>query len=71
MLCEDEKQAVAVKSQLQQLARPMYSNPPVHGALIVSTILGDAELKKLLLKEVQVIYYSLASFVIYFIYIWF
>lgn len=71
MLCEDEKQAVAVKSQLQQLARPMYSNPPVHGALIVSTILGDAELKKLWLKEVQVIYYSLASFVIYFIYIWF
>lgn len=56
MLCEDEKQAVAVKSQLQQLARPMYSNPPVHGALIVSTILGDAELKKLWLKEVQVIY---------------
>lgn len=71
MLCEDEKQAVAVKSQLQQLARPMYSNPPFHGALIVSTILGDAELKKLWLKEVQVIYYSLASFVIYFIYIWF
>lgn len=71
MLCEDEKQAVAVKSQLQQLARPMYSNPPVHGALIVSTILGDAELKKLWLKEVQVIYYSLVSFVIFFIYIWF
>ncbi|KAH9791387.1 Aspartate aminotransferase [Citrus sinensis] len=54
VLCEDEKQAVAVKSQLQQLARPMYSNPPVHGALIVSTILGDAELKKLWLKEVQI-----------------
>ena len=56
MVCEDEKQAVAVKSQLQQLARPMYSNPPVHGALIVSTILGDPDLKKLWLKEVKVIY---------------
>lgn len=55
VLCEDEKQAVAVKSQLQQLARPMYSNPPVHGALIVSTILGDPDLKKLWLKEVKVI----------------
>lgn len=55
VLCEDEKQAIAVKSQLQQLARPMYSNPPVHGALIVSTILGDPDLKKLWLKEVKVI----------------
>ncbi|KAG6749991.1 hypothetical protein POTOM_047069 [Populus tomentosa] len=54
VLCEDAKQAVAVKSQLQQLARPMYSNPPVHGALVVSTILGDPELKKLWLKEVKV-----------------
>lgn len=55
VLCEDEKQAVAVKSQLQLLARPMYSNPPLHGALIVSTILGDPKLKKLWLKEVKVI----------------
>ncbi|CAN6706375.1 unnamed protein product [Malus baccata var. baccata] len=53
VLCEDEKQAVAVKSQLQMLARPMYSNPPVHGALVVSTILGDQELKTLWLKEVK------------------
>ena len=54
MLCEDEKQAVAVKSQLQLIARPMYSNPPLHGALIVSTVLGDPELKKLWLNEVKV-----------------
>ncbi|CAL9184739.1 unnamed protein product [Musa hybrid cultivar] len=53
ILCEDELQAVAVKSQLQQLARPMYSNPPVHGALVVSIILGDPELKSLWLKEVK------------------
>ena len=24
----------------------MYSNPPLHGALLVKTILSDAELKK-------------------------
>ncbi|KAF4399940.1 hypothetical protein G4B88_021154 [Cannabis sativa] len=53
LLCDDEKQAVAVKSQLQQLARPMYSNPPVHGALVVSIILDDPDLKKLWLKEVK------------------
>jgi len=54
ILCEDEMQAVAVKSQLQQIARPMYSNPPVHGALVVSIILNDPELKGLWLKEVKV-----------------
>jgi aspartate aminotransferase, mitochondrial len=54
ILCEDEMQAVAVKSQLQQIARPMYSNPPVHGALVVSIILSDPELKSLWLKEVKV-----------------
>jgi aspartate aminotransferase len=54
VLCEDPKQAVAVKSQLQQLARPMYSNPPLHGAQLVSTILEDPELKSLWLKEVKV-----------------
>nr|CAB3470646.1 unnamed protein product [Digitaria exilis] len=31
----------------------MYSNPPLHGALIVSTILSDPELKTLWLKEVK------------------
>ncbi|KAK9085707.1 hypothetical protein Sjap_026118 [Stephania japonica] len=53
VLCEDDKQASAVKSQLQQLARPMYSNPPVHGALVVSIILKDSNLKSLWLKEVK------------------
>lgn len=45
VVCQDDKEAVSVKSQLQLVARPMYSNPPVHGALLVSTILGDADLK--------------------------
>lgn len=54
VVCDDPQQAVAVKSQLQQIARPMYSNPPLHGALLVSTILEDPDLKALWYKEVKV-----------------
>jgi aspartate aminotransferase len=35
------------------IARAMYSNPPLHGALIASTILGDPELKKQWYAEVK------------------
>ncbi|KAG0625995.1 hypothetical protein M758_2G094600 [Ceratodon purpureus] len=34
--------ATKVKSQLKRLARPMYSNPPVHGARIVANVVGDS-----------------------------
>lgn len=54
VICDDAKQAVAVKSQLQQIARPMYSNPPVFGALLVSSILSDPDLKALWHKEVKI-----------------
>lgn len=54
VLCADAKQAVAVQSQLQQIARAMYSNPPIHGLLLVSTILSDPETKALWVKEVKV-----------------
>ncbi|KAI8011299.1 hypothetical protein LOK49_LG06G01596 [Camellia lanceoleosa] len=53
VVCEDEKQARVVEESAKNFDRPMYSNPPVHGALIVSTILGDPDLKKLWLKEVK------------------
>ncbi|KAK9141518.1 hypothetical protein Syun_010918 [Stephania yunnanensis] len=33
--------AARVKSQLKRLARPMYSNPPIHGARIVANVVGD------------------------------
>lgn len=33
-----------VKSQLKRLARPMYSNPPIHGAKIVANVVGDPTL---------------------------
>ncbi|PON38090.1 Aspartate/other aminotransferase [Parasponia andersonii] len=36
--------AARVKSQLKRLARPMYSNPPIHGARIVANVVGDPAL---------------------------
>ena len=33
-----------VDSQLKIIIRPMYSNPPLHGARIANTILSDSEL---------------------------
>jgi aspartate aminotransferase/aromatic-amino-acid transaminase len=36
----------AVLSQLKVAARTNYSNPPAHGGAIVTTILGDAELRQ-------------------------
>jgi aspartate aminotransferase len=41
----------AVLSQLKSLVRSNYSNPPRHGASIVATVLGDAELTKLWHQE--------------------
>ena len=32
------------KSQLKRLARPMYSNPPIHGARIVTNVVGNPAL---------------------------
>lgn len=33
-----------VKSQLKRIARPMYSNPPIHGARIVANVVGSPDL---------------------------
>eukprot|EP01026_Neomeris_dumetosa_P080986 TRINITY_DN90371_c0_g1_i1.p1 TRINITY_DN90371_c0_g1~~TRINITY_DN90371_c0_g1_i1.p1 ORF type:complete len:429 (-),score=41.01 TRINITY_DN90371_c0_g1_i1:493-1779(-) len=51
--CSDPAEASAVESQLRLLARPMYSNPPIHGALLVSHVLGDQDLKQQWLGEVK------------------
>ncbi|XP_075508206.1 aspartate aminotransferase, chloroplastic isoform X1 [Primulina tabacum] len=42
--CSSSDAATRVKSQLKRLARPMYSNPPIHGAKIVANIVGNPEL---------------------------
>ncbi|TYI25628.1 hypothetical protein ES332_A05G062600v1 [Gossypium tomentosum] len=46
VICSSPDAAARVKSQLKRIARPMYSNPPVHGARIVANIVGDAALFK-------------------------
>eukprot|EP00271_Cylindrocystis_brebissonii_P009766 TRINITY_DN24_c0_g1_i2.p1 TRINITY_DN24_c0_g1~~TRINITY_DN24_c0_g1_i2.p1 ORF type:complete len:414 (-),score=103.87 TRINITY_DN24_c0_g1_i2:1053-2294(-) len=43
-----------VKSQLKRLARAMYSNPPVHGARIVASVVGDPALFKEWREEMAV-----------------
>lgn len=40
----DPEEKARVESQLKIVIRPMYSNPPIHGARIASTILGSPEL---------------------------
>jgi len=45
--------AAAVLSQIQLIVRPMYSNPPIHGAAIVTTILSNPELRKQWMDEVK------------------
>ena len=42
-----------VDSQIKIIVRPLYSNPPVHGARIASTILNDASLNEQWLGEVK------------------
>ncbi|KAM7260148.1 hypothetical protein ACFE04_015889 [Oxalis oulophora] len=44
VVCSSSDTAARVKSQLKRIARPMYSNPPVHGARIVANIVGDPSL---------------------------
>ncbi|OXB34112.1 aspartate aminotransferase, mitochondrial [Cryptococcus neoformans] len=52
-VCESPEEKARVDSQLKIIIRPMYSNPPVHGARLVSTILGSPELTKEWLVEVK------------------
>lgn len=41
VICKDSDNAGRVLSQLKLVIRPMYSSPPIHGALLVQGILGD------------------------------
>jgi len=44
IVCRSATVATRVESQLKLVIRPMYSSPPIHGALIVATILSDRNL---------------------------
>lgn len=52
-MCESSEEKKRVDSQIKIIVRPLYSNPPVHGARIASTILNDATLNKQWLGEVK------------------
>ena len=45
MICNDAEESERVLSQLKILVRAMYSNPPIHGARVVSEVLGDPALE--------------------------
>ena len=49
-ICDTEQEVTAVQSQLKVLARRLYSNPPVHGARLVTTILNNPELFQLWIR---------------------
>ena len=53
MVCASKEEAKVVESQLKVIARAMYSSPPLQGANLVSTILGDEKLNALWLTEVK------------------
>eukprot|EP00166_Cyanidium_caldarium_P004357 ctg_459.g150 len=53
LFTEDDAVAAAVESQLKLIARPMYSNPPLHGARLVNTVLEDAALTQQWRQDVR------------------
>jgi aromatic-amino-acid transaminase len=46
VVCADADEATKVLSQLKVIVRTNYSNPPTHGAALVSTVLGTPELRQ-------------------------
>jgi len=53
VVCQDKEEASRVNSQIKILIRPMYSNPPIHGARIVSEILSNPDLRAEWLLDVK------------------
>lgn len=51
VVADSKEEAMKVQSQLKIRIRPSYSNPPRHGARIVSTILNDEELTEEFVEE--------------------
>ena len=45
VVCADAAAKARVESQLKRIARPIWSNPPAHGARVVARVLGDAALR--------------------------
>jgi len=52
VVAKDKAAADTVQSQVKACIRSNYSNPPAHGAELVTTVLGDTDLRKLWTQEV-------------------
>eukprot|EP01065_Artemidia_motanka_P000800 TRINITY_DN1037_c0_g2_i1.p1 TRINITY_DN1037_c0_g2~~TRINITY_DN1037_c0_g2_i1.p1 ORF type:complete len:932 (+),score=329.34 TRINITY_DN1037_c0_g2_i1:383-2797(+) len=52
-VCKQERSAERILSQAKVIARRLYSNPPLHGARIVTMILNDPELTDKWQQEVR------------------
>ena len=53
IVCDSAEERKRVDSQIKILVRPLYSNPPIHGARIASEILNDKSLNQQWLGEVK------------------
>ena len=53
VVCDSASESGKVLSQLKILARPMYSNPPIYGSRVVSTVLENQELKTVWTQELK------------------
>ena len=53
LVTADPEEKARVESQLKILIRPMYSNPPLHGARVANTILANKDLYKEWESEVE------------------
>jgi aspartate aminotransferase len=53
LVTSSKEEADRTLSQLKILIRPMYSNPPIHGARLVTEILSSTELKSEWLQDVK------------------
>ena len=47
VVCGDKAEKDIVMSRIKQIARPIYSNPPVQGARIVDIVLSDPNLTQM------------------------
>ena len=53
IMCSSPEESARTMSQMKILIRGMYSNPPIHGARLVTEILSDPELKAEWLTDVK------------------
>eukprot|EP00939_MAST-03C_sp_MAST-3C-sp1_P001721 g1721.t1 len=53
MVCQSTTEAAALKSRVALVIRPMYSNPPSHGARIVAVALTSPELTRQWHKDIR------------------